>query len=1194
VVSPIQFIVSWAHRRRLAVISGALVLILLSSLGLTRLAFDADVLSLLPRHGEATGAFRTFLQRFGSLDQLFVVFTAPEGHAIGDYSDDVDRWIVELRAVPEIQSVDAGTAGPERDWAWLADHQLVLLRDAPLDTALARLQPDGMAAALASTRELLTMPSPAVAAMVRQDPLDLLGLLRQQLGGARAGILAGLTDRGYVSADGRRRLVVARPRMPPFDTEFSRQLMQRLETIHPAESGSSSDEAETRPPLEVAFAGGHRIAIETEAQIRRESIVNGVGSLLLILPLLYFVFRSAWLLVCGALPSLVSLAVALGLMGLGGATLSAAATGASAMLFGLGIDGVVLVYIAHRLALAEGLGVTEAVATLGGPSASMLLGMLTTAATFYGLVFVDFPSLQQLGLVIGHSMVACGVLTLLLVPALLPHGRPRGPIRVLTWPGLAAWIARRRGLVLGASAAATLALGAAAVGLRVDTSLERMRSTTPGAQVEESVRQMFGLPGDVYIWLERGPALEPLLQANEAMVARVRREAPQITIDAASALLPSNAAQERSIARVRARAPRPEVLQAGVTRAAAVAGFRPGTLDPFLDRLPRLLDPGQRLTFDGYREHGLGDVIGRFVSREPDGWTLATYAYPSSPGEAGALERIAADGRGAGQLTGLPLVNRELAASFLPQFLRGLSIGSLVVVLMIAVTFRAWRLSALAIVPTVAGLIWAAGLLAVARVPLDLFALFAVVTFVGIGVDYGIHVVHRYREQGDAELAVAQLAPVIVVAGSITLAGYGTLVTSSYPPLRSIGLVSVVSVVALVAASVLLLPALLPLGRSPQPPRVHVPDGNAREDQPPGRTDRLCASHGGVRRTAQHAETGSRRHQNLFSRGVLPLPGATLKTDAGRAAPAPHRWTVHGLNSGGIFAATYHGVRILPRPCCYGIGHVGAWIAWRLMPGSNDALADNLQAVFPDEPVERLRRRALEVYRSYTRDAIDFLKALSAGDAEARQMFEIEPERVTALQALHREGRGIILVTGHHGNWEAGAVMMTRALRLPLTVVAMREASPEVNRIRQRIRDLLGVETLEVRQSLDTPLQIRRALSQNRFVALLVDRHLGRDRVAVTFLGRHAWFLRTPMVMASLTGAPLVPCFIRRIGPGRFAALPGRPVHVRGDLPRDAAIQSAAQEIAGQLEEQVRRHPECWYHFYRYWAAQRDEYTGLD
>ena len=74
------------------------------------------------------------------------------------------------------------------------------------------------------------------------------------------------------------------------------------------------------------------------------------------------------------------------------------------------------------------------------------------------------------------------------------------------------------------------------------------------------------------------------------------------------------------------------------------------------------------------------------------------------------------------------------------------------------------------------GLIWAAGALAIGGVELDLFAVFAVVTFVGIGVDYGIHLVHRYQERGDAERATAELAPVILVAAAITLLGYGTLV----------------------------------------------------------------------------------------------------------------------------------------------------------------------------------------------------------------------------------------------------------------------------------------------------------------------------------------------------------------------------------------------------------------------------------
>jgi len=161
------------------------------------------------------------------------------------------------------------------------------------------------------------------------------------------------------------------------------------------------------------------------------------------------------------------------------------------------------------------------------------------------------------------------------------------------------------------------------------------------------------------------------------------------------------------------------------------------------------------------------------------------------------------------QFTGLTLVNAELARSFLPQFIKGLAIGTAIVIVLVIAAFRDWRLSLYAMLPTAIGLIWAAGVLAIGGVELDLFAVFAVVTFVGIGVDYGIHLVHRYQERGDATRATAELAPVILVAAAITLLGYGTLVNSSYPPLRSIGLVSIISVITLAVASVFVLPALL-------------------------------------------------------------------------------------------------------------------------------------------------------------------------------------------------------------------------------------------------------------------------------------------------------------------------------------------------------------------------------------------------
>lgn len=297
---------------------------------------------------------------------------------------------------------------------------------------------------------------------------------------------------------------------------------------------------------------------------------------------------------------------------------------------------------------------------------------------------------------------------------------------------------------------------------------------------------------------------------------------------------------------------------------------------------------------------------------------------------------------------------------------------------------------------------------------------------------------------------------------------------------------------------------------------------------------------------------------------------------------------MHRLNTGVVFEATCRGVAILPRPLSYAIGEVGTWLAWKLMRGVREAVADNLRAVFPDASPAALERRARQTLRAYARDVIDFLAAVDVPPAHAPALFEYAPEHVHLFERLRSQGHGVVLASGHYGNWELGSVAMRHVFKVPLTVVAMAEASDTINKRRRDIRDRLGVDTVEVRKSLDTALQIRQRLASNQTVALLMDRHVGRDRVAVTFLGRHAWFLRTPALMAYLSGAPLVPCFIERTASGRFRIGPGEPIYVARDVPRDVAIQHATQQFADQLGARVGQHPEFWYQFYRYWNAQAD------
>ena len=487
--------------------------------------------------------------------------------------------------------------------------------------------------------------------------------------------------------------------------------------------------------------------------------------------------------------------------------MSAAATGSAAMLFGLGVDGVVLLYVSHRLALASGLEPRAAVQAIAEPSKSMLLGMWTTAATFYGLVFVDFPSLQELGRLVGHSMVVCGLATLFLVPATLPR-RPRTVQRALVLPGLATRIVRHRTAIIAGSIVATVLLGIAATRIRVNPTLERLRSVTDAAALEARIGSTFGLPGEVSVIVMEGRDLERLLAVNETLTVRLAREAPAVRVEAPARLLPSVATQTRRAGHVEKSGISAATVQASLTEAAATAGFKPGVFDEFAERVPRLLDSSLRLTYDGYMSHGFRDLIGRFISHREGEWTLVTYVFPQTPDDLTTVQTVVDAVDPAQTLTGLPLVNKELSRRFLPQFLKGLAIGTVMVIASLVLVFRDWRLCALALLPTFAGLVWTAGVLALAAS--------SSICSRCLRCDIRRHrrrLRHPYGSPvprpTDPAQAVAELAPVILAAAAITLFGYGTLITSSYPPLRSIGLVSAISVCALALASVILLPALM-------------------------------------------------------------------------------------------------------------------------------------------------------------------------------------------------------------------------------------------------------------------------------------------------------------------------------------------------------------------------------------------------
>ena len=305
-----------------------------------------------------------------------------------------------------------------------------------------------------------------------------------------------------------------------------------------------------------------------------------------------------------------------------------------------------------------------------------------------------------------------------------------------------------------------------------------------------------------------------------------------------------------------------------------------------------------------------------------------------------------------------------------------------------------------------------------------------------------------------------------------------------------------------------------------------------------------------------------------------------MRTDTDLSAV---RWHAGSFNNGLIFGATYYLVTRLPRSISYAIGHAATWLAYQLMRDGTRAIVDNLRVVRPEASEKELKRLALLTYRSYARDTIDFIRSLVMNRRELEPvMANLDNARLADLLA---RGRGVLIVGGHFGNWELGGVALRLLHGYPLTVIGKPEASPVVGAIRQRMRESLGIVTLEIGQMLETALQIRRLLADNGIVAMLLDRYLGRDRIDVTFFGRPTGFLRTPAMIGYLTGAPLLPAFMIRQADDRFVGALGDPIMVDSTRLTEDAVRAATQAFATQLEDRIRTNPQLWYQFYPYWPV---------
>ena len=519
---------------------------------------------------------------------------------------------------------------------------------------------------------------------------------------------------------------------------------------------------------------------------------------------------------------------------------------------GLGVDFAIHYCLRYREHLSDGAPRAEALeqtsVNVGG---SLFLCAISTAIGFFAFIPTDYTGVAELGWISGFGMFISFATTLTVIPALLallPYtpGAPRASF------GGARLVERHAGKILGGAGCLALASALLLTGLRFDHNPLNLHDQDGAALT--AYRELLA-DNDLTPWtaimiaadaeqadgyraaLSRSGLVEKVVTAADFIPAG--QDEKLFIIDELGLLLGDLGV-----------APPDPASQTGAARLAALRAFREklqetGSDEPVFVRLRGNLAefpgegtdlksvPGRALA--QLEQMLLASLPGRLealnASLDADYITLETLPdqlkrlwvsaggkrrveiYPTQDmQDAAALREFVREVQSVTpEVTGAPVINLEASDAVAAAFGQAFLYAFIAITLALYLLLTRKRDVLLVLIPLLAAAVITGGAGALAGMPLNFANVIALPLLLGIGVDSGIHVIHRFRTDlpdGKNILATSS-ARAVLVSSLTTMGGVGNLALSPHAGTASLGLLLTLGIGVTLACMLLVLPALL-------------------------------------------------------------------------------------------------------------------------------------------------------------------------------------------------------------------------------------------------------------------------------------------------------------------------------------------------------------------------------------------------
>ena len=275
-------------------------------------------------------------------------------------------------------------------------------------------------------------------------------------------------------------------------------------------------------------------------------------------------------------------------------------------------------------------------------------------------------------------------------------------------------------------------------------------------------------------------------------------------------------------------------------------------------------------------------------------------------------------------------------------------------------------------------------------------------------------------------------------------------------------------------------------------------------------------------------------------------------------------------------------VNAIPYPLAMSLARGLGWMAFTVFGFKRRRTLERIRGVFPEKSDREARAIAVRSLQNVLQTGVEMMRAPRL-DREWMDRYVKEGQLYkNKLQAYVDEGKGVVIMVPHSGNWYMAAWSMAK-YGLKLFAIAARQRNPKLNAWMNR--QYGDIEVLD-RDCRDTLSQIREKLSAGRAFAILPDLRVRSRDVEADFLGGKANVSRSGAAFAVKCGCPIVVAVMTRQG-GRhvfnhIATL--RPDPNAADKKEEA--RRLTREALKLLSDEIMKNPGDWYWFNKRWILE--------